>query len=337
MPVVDVACGRDSTVAVTAFRRDPSMLEQHYRRAVAADPANAETLRLFPAYSAMFERIGSDYRDDATRAREAAARKPPSPRTMRRLRNSELLRLQRERQARREEAVMESADDAARRQRGRMAKRDARRAAAAEAAAEAAAQSAAAGETVALWDMPDAEGPKEWRRQAVRAARELLEAEDCMRPPEATGCPLCFRGNKCASCRFHARWVVPFASRQYGRVLQDKQRRQAEVAARRKAAFDSAAASGADLDKVLVELERQERAQETAAQSAEASTIPAYRQWPLRDLVEVVLTENRHAAGEVSDDSELDDVARPVAITAATAESSLARSAKKVAQTPLQG
>ena len=73
MPVVDVACGRDSTVAVTAFRRDPSMLEQHYRRAVAADPANAETLRLFPAYSAMFERIGSDYRDDATRAREAAA------------------------------------------------------------------------------------------------------------------------------------------------------------------------------------------------------------------------------------------------------------------------
>jgi len=320
MPVVDVACGRDSTVAVTGFRRDPRALEEHYRRAVAADPSSADTLRLLPGYAAAYDRLGQDYRDEATRAREEAARHPPSPRTMRRLRNRELQRLQRERQARREEAAMEQADDAARRARGRMAKRRARHGAVEGALAEAAEGAAAAGETAALWDMPDAEGPREWRREAVRAARALLDAEDCMQAPEESGCPLCFSGSKCAACRFHSRWVVPYASRDYGRRLAARQRREAELAERTRRNLEG----GGEADAVLRELEAQ---REEAARDADAG-MPAYRQWPLRDVVEAVLTEAREGAGEMSDDSDLDEQPRPVRVDAARAERALGAAAR---------
>lgn len=344
MPVVDVACGKDSTIAITAFRRDPAGLEELYRRSVAADPANAEVLQLLPGYAAAHAKLGSDYRDAKTRLREETARRPPSPRAMRRQRTREIEKRQRERQARRAATATAAADDASKLARGRMAKQEARRQAR---GATATATGGGAGSTDDAVDatvaaLPDAEGPDQWREQAVSAARALLEEEDCMKPPEASSCPNCFRGHRCAACRFHAKWVVPFASRQYGRALVDRQRVEMEVAERRQAALDRAATGSADVDVVLMELEAQLKEEEAEAQSSAdgrigpasdaKARVPAYRQWPLRDVIEAVLTEDRSAAGEASDDSDLDEVPRPIAVDSRRAEARATRAQRRLAK-----
>lgn len=292
MPVVDVACGKDSTIAVTAFRRDPAALEELYRRSVAADPASAEVLQLLPGYAPAHAKLGSDYRDAKTRLREESARRPPSPRAMRRQRTREIEQRQRERQARRAAAATAAAGDAAKLARGRMAKQQARKqardlsstATSTKGMAGAGATDDEVDATVAA--LPDAEGPDQWRQQAVAAARALLEEEDCMKPPEESNCPNCFRGHRCASCRFHAKWVVPFASRQYGRALANRQRVEQEVAERRRVALERAATGSADVDVVLMELEAQLKEEAARApdgggigSAAEAkSRVPAYRQ-----------------------------------------------------------
>jgi hypothetical protein len=324
MPVVDVTCGRDATIAVTSHRRDPKALEAHYRRAIAADPANAETLRLLPAYTPFFERFGSDYRDEETKAREELARHPPSPRTMRRLRNRELIQLQRHKQAVRMQVAEEEAQDAGRRARGKMAKRAVRRQVGKDALEEA---NQAATDDVAVWDFPDADGPQEWRGKAVKEARRLLEAEDCMQDPAESGCPVCFNAHKCAACRFHSRWVVPFASREYGRNLAAAQRRDAErVARRRESMAQQANKASVNYDKLLEEFDREMAAMHRERTASER--VPAYRQWPLRDVIEIVLSEDREAAGEISDDSDMDEVPRPMRIPVKDAEEKLFSAAK---------
>jgi hypothetical protein len=42
-------------VATIGQCQDPSVLEAHYRRAIAANPRNAFILREFPAYVALYE------------------------------------------------------------------------------------------------------------------------------------------------------------------------------------------------------------------------------------------------------------------------------------------